>query len=129
MNEFDTKREGVRIRIVETGEEFNSIQACANRLNANASQVRRVVRRERGLKTCHGYHIVLADSDIDIYNLKKEYRGRPGIKVRIVETGEEFNSISDCAKAIDGSSGIIHDIINSNRNRHTYKGLHFEKIE
>ena len=32
MNEFDTKRDGIPVRIVETGEEFNSIQACANRM-------------------------------------------------------------------------------------------------
>lgn len=36
MNEFDTKRDGIPVRIVETGEEFNSIQACANRLNVDA---------------------------------------------------------------------------------------------
>lgn len=128
MNEYNTKRNGISVRIVETGEEFNSIKACADRLGGNASQVGNIVRGKRGLRTCHGYHVVRADSAVDNCDLRKEYRGRPGTKVRIVETGEEFNSISDCAKSIDGNIGMIHDVINNNRNRHTYRGLHFEKI-
>ena len=49
--------------------------------------------------------------------------------VRIVETGEVFASITDCAKAI-GSSVI--NIVNAMRedvhDHHTCKGLHFERI-
>ena len=44
--------------------------------------------------------------------------------VRIVETGEIFKSIAECARSIDGiESGIRHCLYGE---RHTHKGLHFE---
>lgn len=50
--------------------------------------------------------------------------------IRILETGEEFNSVTSCAKAI-GSSVI--NILNAVRedipDHHSVKGLHFEFIE
>lgn len=36
MSDFDTKRDGVRCEIIETGEVFNSLQACADRLGVSA---------------------------------------------------------------------------------------------
>ena len=82
----NTKRDGVKVRIVETGEEFNSIQSCANYLGVNAHWLGQVVKGNRGLRTCRGYHIVAVDgSDNNLY--LNEYRGRPGVKVEIVETG------------------------------------------
>ena len=49
--------------------------------------------------------------------------------VRIVETGEVFPSISDCAKAIGGSViNIVQAMDEDVRNHHTCKGLHFERI-
>lgn len=130
MSEFDTKRSGVEVKIVETGEIFNSIQACAKRLGASVGQVGQVCRGDNGLRTVHGYHVIRTKDSIPRFDIsKKEYRGRPGLRVRIVETGEEFNSVTDCAKAIHGNIGMIHDVVRGNRNRHTYKGLHFEEIK
>ena len=43
MGEFDTKRNGIPVKILETGEEFNSIKACADAIGGNASCVSRVV--------------------------------------------------------------------------------------
>ena len=120
---------GIKVKIVETGEIFDSVKSCADYISASPSSVSKVVLGNNRYHTCHGYHIVPADrliSDVDIH--RKEYRGRPGIKVRVVETGKEYNSIADCAKAINGSPGTIHDILHNNRNRSTHKGLHFECI-
>ena len=127
MDKFNTKRNGVRVKILETGEEFNSIQACADYLNVDARWLGNVVRGERGLRTCHGYHIERVDSSGNNVDIRRtEYRGRPGQRVKIVETGEVFESITDCASALNGSAGTIHDVLHKNRNRTAYKGLHFK---
>ena len=125
---MNTKRDGVRVRIVETGEEFNSIQSCADYLGVNAHWLGQVVRNNRGLRTCHGYHVVQVDDYNDnLYFDRTEYRGRPGIKIRIVETGEVFDSITDCAEHINGSTGTIHHVLTGQRN--THKGYHFELVD
>lgn len=127
MNKYNTKRKGVTVRIVETGEVFNSMQACADHLGVDVRWLANVVRGEHGLRTIHGYHVVPITDTRTIMDIDQtEYRGRPGTRVRIVETGEVFNSILDCAEAIHGSAGSIHDALHNNRNRTTYQGLHFE---
>ena len=35
LNSFNTKRKGVAVTIVETGEKFNSIKACADYIGGN----------------------------------------------------------------------------------------------
>lgn len=54
------------------------------------------------------------------------FNGKPKVSIRIVETGETFESIRDCAEHIGGSSGDIcacaHGKLKS------YKNLHFELI-
>lgn len=47
--------------------------------------------------------------------------------VRIIETGETFKSVKDCAKAIDGDIQNVSHCINGKLKSH--KGLHFEAIE
>lgn len=120
-----TKRDGVRIVIEETGEEFNSIQSCADHLGVGASWLSRVVSGDRGLCTCHGYHLRRVDEE----PVERKHRGRAGVKVRIVETGEEFDTLSGCAKHLNGSVGTIHDALYNNRNKTTYRGLHFDFVD
>ena len=55
------------------------------------------------------------------------FNGRPKVPVRIVETGEIFDSIKECAIAISGSPGNICSCIHGRLD--SYKGLHFESIE
>lgn len=130
MDDWNTKRDGIKIRIAETGEEFNSIIACAKYLGVNASWLGKVTRGNERLCTCYGYHLIRVDDPRENYDLNKtEYRGRKGIKIRIVETGEEFNSISECAASINGSVGSIHDALYNNRNRNSYRGMHFEFVD
>lgn len=123
---MSTRRDGIKVRIVETGEVFNSIQSCADYLGVNAHWLGRVVRGDRGLRTCHGYHVVPADDYKDLYFDRTEYRGRPGVRVEIVETGERFDSITECANYIEGSAGTIHHVLTGNRKSH--KGYHFKTV-
>lgn len=126
---YEPKRKGIKIMVAETGEVYNSITECANHLGVNSSWLGKVSRGNNNLSTCHGMHILRIDDPRKDYDTSRnEYRGRKGTKVRIVETGETFNSIDKCAKSIKGSPGTIHDILNGKRNRSTHKGLHFETV-
>lgn len=48
-------------------------------------------------------------------------------RVRIVETGEVFSSIGECARAIDGNRVHIGECVRGDRQSH--KGLHFEYLD
>ena len=48
--------------IVETGETFNSIKACADYIGGNPAYISRVINHEPGFNTCKGYHIVNTDA-------------------------------------------------------------------
>lgn len=124
MSEFDTKRDGIPVKILETGEVFNSIQACANRLRVDAKWLGKIVRRESGLKTCHGYHVIC---DIDTYSIYPRINilGRPGQKVGIVESGEEFHSARECARSINGDH---KSVLRAARENREYKERHFKII-
>lgn len=50
--------------------------------------------------------------------------GTPPKKVRIVETGDVYPSISECARAINGLTSCICLCVNGKQKKH--KGLHFE---
>lgn len=52
--------------------------------------------------------------------------GRAGIQVRIVETGNVYQSITECARAINGNDRHICDCL-SGRQR-THRGYHFEYV-
>lgn len=54
------------------------------------------------------------------------FGGRPRVPVRIVETGEIFESIRECAIAINGSSGDICSCLHGEIE--SYRGLHFEMV-
>lgn len=49
-------------------------------------------------------------------------------KVKIVETGEIYNSLGSCARAINGNAGDISRCIHS-RGTKTHKGYTFEELE
>ena len=52
--------------------------------------------------------------------------GSKGKPVRILETGEEFNSIKDCADSIGGRDRGVCDCLTGRQ--HTHRGYHFEYI-
>lgn len=123
MSEFDTKRDGIPVRIVETGEEFNSIQACADRLGVSTKWLARVVRGETGFNTCHGYHVIPIGECRD--DREQKGKGRPGRKVGILESGEEFPSARECAKSIKGDH---KSVLRAARKNREYKERHFKLI-
>lgn len=128
MEQFKTKRDGTKVKILETGQEFNSVQACADYLGVNVKWIHAILGKTDRHKVCRGYHIVRVDAPLPDYDLTKhDYRGRPGRRVRILETGEEFDSVAECANYINGSTGRICDVINGHYE--TYRGLHFIAID
>lgn len=50
--------------------------------------------------TCHGFHISKIGENSEI---RTDQRGRPGIEVQIIETGQTYESIEKCAKDINGN--------------------------
>lgn len=57
---------------------------------------------------------------------KNGLKKNPGTPIRIVETGEIFESQADCARAIGGSQSNIASCLMGKRN--THKGFHFEYV-
>ena len=53
--------------------------------------------------------------------------GRPKRAIKIVETGETFESVFECAQSIGGSSGTIIKCIDGYLP--SYKGYHFEYLK
>ncbi len=123
-NNFCTKRNGVPVVIFETGEEFNSIQACADYINADPKWVGKVARGEPGYNTCHGYHIVAVDR-LPEFQASIDILGRPGTSVKILESGEEFRSARECARSINGDH---KSVLNAARKKRRYKERHFRII-
>lgn len=126
MGRFYSKRNGVEVKIVETGEVFSSMQSCAEYLGVNPTWLAKVVRGDTGYCTCRGYHIVRTDGlYATVDTTKLEHRGRPGIRVMVLETGETFESLTECAKAIGGSASKIYDCLHGLNHRRSHRGYHF----
>lgn len=53
--------------------------------------------------------------------------GRKGLPVRVVETGEEFDSIAECSSALGINNRGVCDVLNGRQKTHA--GLHFERID
>ena len=58
---------------------------------------------------------------------KNPNAGRPGRKVRIVETGDEYDSLKECGEAIGGTDRGICNVLNGYQQ--THRGYHFEDVE
>ena len=82
------------IEIVETGEKYNSIDECARAINGDPERIRQCLLYPKYRRKSHrGYHFKSLRTDEPI---------RKPLKVKIVETGEIFDSIRDCERAING---------------------------
>lgn len=58
--------------------------------------------------------------------LKRGSGPYPYKKVRVVETGEVYSNLHECARAIDGREGSISHCLKGNRK--THRGYHFEEV-
>lgn len=58
--------------------------------------------------------------------VRPENAGRPRKKVRIIENGEIFDSMSDCARFINGDVSNVSACLAGRRDNH--KGYHFEYV-
>ena len=115
-----TYRSGVKVMVIETGEMFDSIAACAEWVGGDPSNLSKLVRGKYGYITIHGYHIVKVGEYAAMRRMKE--------RVMIVETGEIFETIRECAKAINGSPSAICEILNRRNGRITHKGYHFKRV-
>lgn len=57
---------------------------------------------------------------------KNPNAGRHGKPVRVIETGEEFDSIIECANSLGIRDRGICDVLNGHQN--THGGYHFERV-
>ena len=74
----------------------------------------------------HAFRTGLAKPSRSMLGRKNPNAGRKGKPVRIIETGEEFSSITECEKAIDGNNGHICDCLSGRQQ--THRGYHFEYV-
>ena len=109
------------IRIVETGEIFRSQNECARRIGGTASGIHDC--RSGRHVTHRGYHFEFLDDDglwhkTDRENMSKRRR------VTVLETGVTYDSVSECARAINGTvCGILSCRTGDQR---THRGYHFK---
>lgn len=94
-----------------------------NKSNNNVNNLEWVTASEN---MRHSFDMGLSKPSRAMLGKSNPNAGRHGIPVRIIETGEEFSSITECAKAINGNDRHICDCL-SNR-QHTHRGFHFEYV-
>lgn len=80
----------------------------------------------RSSNMLHAFKTGLSKPSMGMLGKKNPNAGRKGIKVRIIETGEEFESITECEKAINGNNRHICDCLSGKQK--THRGYHFEYI-
>lgn len=95
-----------------------------NKHNNDISNLEWVTEKEN----CqHAWATGLAKSSISMLGRKNPNAGRHGKPFRIIETGEVFQTLHECEKAIDGNNRHINDCLRGRQN--THRGYHFEYIE
>lgn len=103
--EYNVKQQpcksSIRFKCNETGEIFNSIRECCDILKIRHESVSEMLRGER-------------DTQIGGYTFSKIEERVP--YVVIVETGETFETVVDCAKKLETSKSSINRVLNG-----TYK--------
>ena len=74
----------------------------------------------------HSFNTGLSKPNKGMLGRKNPNAGRHGKPIRIIETGEVFNSISECEKFINGNNRHICDCLSGRQK--THRGYHFEYI-
>ena len=120
------------VRVIETGEVFGSIKECARAIGGDE---RHITKCLRGMQNTHlgltyeyadKYSINMLPCDYSrSYACAKRVPYRRA--VRIIETGEVFPSIGECARSINGDSASIVGCLSGRH--HTHRGYHYEYVE
>lgn len=74
----------------------------------------------------HAWSTGLARPSYGMLGKKNPNSGRKGKPIRIIETGEIFNSSIECEKAINGNNRHINDCLKGRQE--THRGYHFEYV-
>ena len=97
-----------------------------NKLNNNASNLEWMTKSEN---IRHAYDNGIHANRKPSYGMlgkKNPNAGRKGKPFKIVETGEVFNTLLECEKAINGNDTCIQDCLKGRQK--THRGYHFEYV-
>jgi hypothetical protein len=74
----------------------------------------------------HAWDNGLVKPSYSMLGKKNPNGGRKGKPIRVVETGEVFNTLKECEEAINGNNRHINDCLRGRQN--THRGFHFEYV-
>lgn len=95
-----------------------------NKHNNNYSNLEWATKKEN----CeHAWANGLVKPSLGMTGKKNPNGGRKGKPFRILETGEIFNTLADCEKAISGNNRHINDCLRGRQR--THRGFHFEYVD